>query len=73
MNNFKLNTKLFILLTLFLVFNQQVYAYIDPGTGSMIIQMLIAGSVALIYAVKLQWKNLKGFAKKLFAKKGENE
>lgn len=44
-------------------------AYLDPGTGSMIIQVLIATFAGVIYAIKLQWNNLKVFCSKLFSKK----
>ena len=35
------------------------YAYIDPGTGSMIIQMLIGVLVGVGIAVKVFWEKIK--------------
>ncbi len=35
--------------------------YLDPGAGSYIIQLLVAGSVALIFLVKSQWARIKAF------------
>ena len=46
-----------------------VYAtYLDPGVGSYIFQILIAGTVAGLFAVKLFWGQIKSFFKKLFGK-----
>lgn len=43
-------------------------AYIDPGTGSLVIQMIVAGVVAAGFAVKAFWHNIRSFALKLFRK-----
>ena len=40
-------------------------AYLDGGSGSLIFQMLIAGSVTVGYAVKTQWQNLKATVSRL--------
>lgn len=45
-----------------------VHAYIDPGTGSLIIQFLIAGAVGGPFLVKIYWKKVKAFLSKLFLK-----
>lgn len=37
------------------------YAYIDPATGSMLIQGLLAGIVGLLVTFKLYWFRLKNF------------
>ena len=47
----------------------QTLAYLDPGTGSMILQLLIAGLVGAGFAVKMFWFNIKGFFTRLFAGK----
>ena len=39
--------------------NQNAYAYIDPGSGSMIIQMLIGALVGVGITVKIYWNSLK--------------
>ncbi|MDO8519085.1 MAG: hypothetical protein Q7T11_02850 [Deltaproteobacteria bacterium] len=36
-------------------------AYLDPGTGSMIIQIVIGSILAAGYTVKVYWKKLKSF------------
>ena len=45
-----------------------ILAYLDPGTGAMIIQAVIAGIVGVGFAVKLFWANIKSFCLKLLGK-----
>ncbi|MHB8094254.1 MAG: hypothetical protein ACYDH0_04855 [Candidatus Aminicenantales bacterium] len=40
-------------------------AYIDPGTGSYLIQLLIAAFVAISFSIKIFWKKIV----RLFSKK----
>jgi hypothetical protein len=49
-----------------------IIAYLDPGTGAMVIQALIAGVVGVGFAVKLFWTNIKGFFLKLAGKEVES-
>jgi hypothetical protein len=37
---------------------QQVLAYLDPGSGSMIIQILVGGLAAVGVTMKLYWRRL---------------
>ena len=37
------------------------YAYLDPGSGSLIVQIIIAGILGLLIAIKLQWTRITGF------------
>ena len=37
------------------------FAYLDPGTGSMIVQALIAAFAAVSVSVGIFWKRLKSF------------
>lgn len=41
-----------------LVFAAPAAAYIDPGTGSMVLQMLIAGALGAAFAVKRFWRKI---------------
>jgi len=36
----------------------QVLAYLDPGTGSMLVQILVGGVAAAAVAIKLYWYRL---------------
>jgi hypothetical protein len=44
---------------LLIVFSTPAKAYIDPGSGSYMLQILLAGFLAFIYSVKLSWKRIK--------------
>ena len=48
--------------------SQTAFAYLDPGTGSMIIQGLIAGVVMVSMAIKMYWRKIVGFLRSLFHK-----
>jgi hypothetical protein len=47
-----------------LVFPGTSAAYLDPGTGSFVFQMAIAGVVGGLYTIKTYWRNIMGFFKK---------
>ena len=49
-----------------------IIAYLDPGTGAMLIQVLIAGIVGAGFAIKLFWANIQCFFLKLFGKQVES-
>lgn len=40
---------------------QTLFAYLDAGSGSMIIQVLVGGFAAAGVAIKMYWKKIKGF------------
>lgn len=66
---------LLIVLTLFLLTVRQTYAYIDPGTGGMIIQGLIGLLVGALATVGILWKRITASAKNMFRRssKAENQ
>ena len=37
------------------------YAYLDPGTGSMLVQMLLGGVAGAMVVGKLYWHQVKAF------------
>lgn len=47
------------LVILALVEPQAAQAYIDPGSGSIVFQMIIAAIVGGVFTLKLFWKKLK--------------
>ncbi|MFC1514695.1 hypothetical protein ACFL5X_02230 [Candidatus Omnitrophota bacterium] len=49
-------------------FSQAAYAYLDPGTGSYFLQLLIAALLGSMFALKLFWNNIKVFIKRLFSR-----
>ncbi len=59
--------KLIIVLSL-IIFSvpQTAHAYIDPSTGSMVIQILLAAFAAIGYTIKVYWGKIKAFFGKTF-------
>ena len=49
-----------VFLSLFLV-TKPAFAYLDPGTGGMLIQIVLGGVAGLAVAGKLFWHQLKSF------------
>jgi len=45
-------------------------AYIDAGTGSLVLQFLIGGLLGMMFILKVFWKNLVSRVSRLFGKKG---
>ena len=37
------------------------FAYLDPGTGSMVLQIILGGFAAIGVALKLYWYRIKAF------------
>lgn len=64
---------LVVLALFYLIFPRKAYAYLDPGTGSYILQLIAATLFMGLYAVKLFWNNVKIFFKNLFSKGKEHE
>jgi hypothetical protein len=51
-----------------MTFHHKLYAYLDPGTGSIIFQVIVAGLCGGLLAIKLFWGKIKTFFKGLFSK-----
>jgi len=59
-----------VLFLLFItIFSNPLYCYIDPGTGSYALQIIIAVLVGIIFAFKLFWNKVKTFISAIFPKK----
>jgi hypothetical protein len=50
-----------ILFLLLLTAAVPVYAYLDPGTGSMLLQVILGGVAAVGVAVKMFWHRIVAF------------
>ncbi len=64
----RLRTILVVLFSVYLIFPQTVYAYLDPGTGSYVLQIIIASLVGAMFAIKIFWHKINIFFKNLFSK-----
>tara|TARA_B100000965_G_C18878734_1_gene451009 strand:- start:222 stop:443 length:222 start_codon:yes stop_codon:yes gene_type:complete len=63
---------LYLLLLIFITlisFTSNSFAYLDPGTGSIILQAILGFVAASIATITLYWNKLKNFFKKLLSKK----
>jgi hypothetical protein len=50
------------------------HAYLDPGSGSMLLQLLLGGVAGLAVVFKLYWAQFKDGIQKVFgAKRNQNE
>jgi hypothetical protein len=39
-------------------------AYLDPGSGSFLIQLLAAAGLGSLFAIRMSWKRIKNFFKR---------
>ena len=51
-------------LVITLIFTQNAYAYLDPGTGSILIQGLIAAIAGGLFTLRMYWQRIKNFFSK---------
>jgi membrane associated rhomboid family serine protease len=57
-----LNVSLFVAVFLFVShLTGRAEAYLDPGTGSMVVQLVVGGLVGALALMKLYWRRLKAF------------
>lgn len=52
-----------------LVVTDTAYAYLDPGIGSYILQILMAFFLAALFSIKLFWKKMRAFFMNIFNKR----
>ena len=62
-----------LILLLYGVFTSPAHAYLDPGTGSLVVQALIAGLAGSLLAIKMFWKNITGFVAGLVVRNKEKQ
>ncbi len=68
-----ISTILIVLALFYLVFTEKVYAYLDPGTGSYILQLIIASLLGGLFALKMFWSKVKNFFVNLFSSEHKYE
>jgi len=64
---FKLTKVLVLIVLIQIMTASTAYAYIDPGTGSYLFQMLIAGLLGSAFAIKMAWRNVKTYISQIFS------
>jgi hypothetical protein len=58
-----------VIVAVLLITVKPAHAYIDAGSGSYVLQMLMAGLLGLAFTIKLSWQRLKAFAVSKFGGK----
>lgn len=53
----RLKIKWFLLA--FLLVIPSVCAYLDPGTGAMLLQAIVGGVAVALFSIKMNWKKIK--------------
>jgi len=62
-----------ILAVLVLVLIKDAYAYMDPGTGSYIFQLMMAVLLTAGFTIKVYWRKIKAFFVSRFFKRSQDE
>tara|TARA_B100000795_G_C22577559_1_gene352513 strand:- start:152 stop:358 length:207 start_codon:yes stop_codon:yes gene_type:complete len=55
-----------------ILFNNKAFAYLDPGTGSIILQSILGAIAAGASYCAIYWQKIKNFFNKRFKKKDKN-
>ena len=58
----------FIYLFVYFLFSNNAHAYLDPGTGSIILQALVVFFASVAAFFSFYWKKIKSFVTKIFLK-----
>lgn len=64
---------LLALIIVSLIIPKNTYAYIDPGSGSYMFQILLAGIFGGVFAIKIYWKKIISLLRNVFSKKKETK
>ncbi len=67
----KVNNTIYILAILigtFILFPKSTYAYLDPGSGSYVVQILIASLAGIGFFLKTYWNQIRG----IFSRKNKS-
>lgn len=67
-----MSVKLLILIFYFLI-TVNAYAYLDPGTGSLILQLILGGIAAFFATIGIFFHKIKNNIKKIFNFKNAND
>ena len=68
-----MNKIIFQSFLIYIVSTNNVFAYLDPGTGSIILQAILGAIAAGFSYCVFYWNKVKNFFKKIFKKKEKTE
>ena len=60
---------LFLIVAFQFILSQNAFAYLDPGTGSYVFQVLVAAFIGGLFTIKIFWQKIKKFFSNLFSRK----
>lgn len=66
--NLKTSYLALILLALLFLPARNSHAYLDPGSGSYMLQLIIAGIAGFLFSIKMFWRHIKNFFISFFYK-----
>jgi len=67
-----MKSKTTIYIIIFYLFTTQANAYIDPGTGGILLQALLAAFAAVGAFFTFYWRKFKDFINKIFKNKNKS-
>jgi hypothetical protein len=62
-----MKSKIIVFLSFFIL-TTKAHAYLDPGTGSIILQAIVGAFAAFFTSIYIFWDKVKNFYKKIFKK-----
>ena len=63
-----MSRKLYMMIIIQVMLIENVFAYLDPGTMSYMLQVLMMLFIGGIVAIKTFWQNIKSFFSRIFNK-----
>jgi hypothetical protein len=57
----------------FILCTQIAYCYLDPGTGSLYLQLIASILLGLLFSIKMFWSRIKAIPKRLHHKDKEDK
>jgi len=51
----------FFFIIFFVLFVEPAYSYLEPGTGSILVQLIMGGMAGVLIVIKLYWNRVKSF------------
>jgi len=65
----KLFSGLFLIVVFQVILSQNAFAYLDPGTGSYVYQVLVAAIIGGLFTIKTFWRKIMNFFEKILSNK----
>ena len=63
-----MQSKIIIFIFSFFILTTKAHAYLDPGTGSIILQAIVGAFAAFFTSIYIFWSKVKNFYKKIYKK-----